>query len=228
MIRGIDENKIFRDIDDYYRGIFSVYEFNNAKSVTIRDRRKARAHFKKILKETKENPPSFVDSRDKLVEVLIFCLMPNHLHLLVRQLKDGGIFKFMKKLGSGYGRYLNKKYQRKGYVFQNRFVAVSIKNDRQLKIIFAYIHSNPVSLIEPKWRDRGIKNLEKVIKSIENYKWSSYQDYIDKQNFPSVTEREFLLETMDGKENCKRFIKDWLKYRGKIKEDGQINKSILE
>jgi len=228
VIRGIDGNKIFKDINDHYRGIFSIYEFNNAKPVIIRDRRKVRAHFKTILKKAKENPPSFVDSRDRLVEISAFCIMPNHLHLLVRQLKDGGIFKFMKKLGSGYGRYFNQKYQRKGYVFQNRFVAVRIKNDRQLKIIFVYIHSNPVSLIKPKWRERGIKNLEKVIKFIENYKWSSYQDYLDKQNFPSITEREFLSETIRGKRGCRQFMKDWLKYQGKVKEDERINKLMLE
>jgi len=230
VIRGIDENKIFKDIGDHYRGIFSIYEFNDVKPVIIRDRRKARVHFKKVLKGAKENPPLFVDSRDKLVEILAFCIMPNHLHLLVRQLKNDGVFKFMKKFGSGYGRYFNEKYHRKGYVFQNRFVAVRIKNDRQFKIIFAYIHSNPASLIEPKWREIGIKNLEKVINFIENYKWASYQDYIGKQNFPSVTEREFLLETMGGKRGCKQFMKDWLKYRGKIKEkeEGKIKKLMLE
>lgn len=219
VIRGIDENRLFKDIDDYYRGIFSMYEFNNAKAVAIKDRRKARLHFKKILKKAKENPPLFVDFRDKLVEVLAFCIMPNHLHLLVKQLRDGGITKFMRKLGAGYGRYFNKKYNRKGYVFQNRFVSVHIKDDNQLKIVFAYIHGNPISLLEPKWKEKGIKNLEKVIKFIENYKWSSYQDYIGKQNFPSVTERKFLLEIMNGKNGCKKFMKDWLEYRGRVREE---------
>lgn len=206
-----------------------MYEFNNAKAVAIKDRRKVRRHFKKLLREAKKNPPIFVDSRDKLVEVLAFCIMPNHIHLLLRQLKDGGIFKFMKKFGSGYGRYFNKKYSRKGYVFQNRFLAVHIRTDKQLKIIFAYIHSNPLSLLIPKWRELGIniKKLNKAIKFIENYKWSSYQDYIGKQNFPSVTEREFLLEIM-GKENgCKQFMRDWLIYRGMVKEE-KLDEFVLE
>jgi len=227
VLRGIDGKKLFKDIGDHYRGIFSIYEFNNAEHVAIKDRRKARVRFKKILKEAKENPPPFVDSRDKLVEVLAFCIMPNHLHLLLRQLQDEGIFKFMKKLGSGYGRYFNTKYDRKGYVFQSRFVSVRIKNDNQLKVVFAYIHSNPVSLIIPKWKERGIKNLEKVIKFIENYKWSSYQDYIGKQNFPSVAEREFLLETIGGENGCRLFMKDWLEYRGKVKEE-KFNELMLE
>lgn len=228
VIRGIDENRIFKDINDHYRGIFSMYEFNNAKAVTIKDKRKTRVHFKKMLKKAKKNPPLFVDSRDRLVEVLAFCIMPNHLHLLVRQLKDGGITKFMRKFGAGYGRYFNAKYKRKGYVFQNRFVAVRIKNDSQLKIVFAYIHSNALSLIMPKWRERGIKNLKQAIQFLENYKWSSYQDYIGKQNFSSVTEREFILEMMGGERGCKKFMKDWLEYRGKIKEEEKIDELMLE
>ncbi|MEK9135027.1 MAG: transposase [Patescibacteria group bacterium] len=227
VIRGIDENRIFKDINDHYRGIFSIYEFNNAKAVAIKDRRKVRLHFKKILKKAKENPPLFIDYRDKLVELAAFCFMPNHLHLLIRQLKDGGITKFMRKLGAGYGRYFNTKYKRKGHVFQNTFLAIHIKNDRQLKIVFAYIHSNALSLIMPKWKERGIKKLKEAIQFIENYKWSSYQDYIGRQNFPSVTERKFLLELMSGEKGCKNFMEDWLKYRGKVKEE-EFNKLMLE
>ena len=228
VIRGIDGNKIFKDIDDHYRGIFSMYEFNNAKPVLIKDRRKIRAHFKKIIKKEKDNPPAFIDSRDKLVEVVVFCIMPNHLHLLLRQLKEGGIIKFMRKLGAGYGRYFNIKYKRKGYVFQNRFVAVRIKDDNQLKIVFAYIHSNALSLIMPKWKEKGIKNLKKAVQFLECYKWSSYQDYIGKQNFPSVTERAFILEVVGGRGGCQKFMNDWLKYRGKIKEEEKLDESMLE
>jgi len=218
VIRGIDENKIFKDIDDHYRGIFSIYEFNNVKPVIIRDRRKARVHFKKVLKGAKENPPLFVDSRDKLVEILAFCFMPNHVHLLVKQIKDKGITKFMRKFGTGYGGYFNRKYNRKGYVFQNRFLAVPIKNDNQLKIVFVYIHTNPIALIEPKWKERGIKDPERAIKFLEDYKWSSYPDYLSKNNFPSVTERSFILKLMERDQACKEFVEDWIRYKGEIKE----------
>ena len=147
FLRGIDGKTLFKNIDDYYRGIFSIYEFNNIKSVLIKDRRKIRIRFKRKCIKTTGEPLLFVDSRDKLVEILAFCIMPNHLHLLLRQVKDGGIFKFMKKLGSGYGRYFNKKYNRKGYVFQNRLVAVHIENDDQVMIIFGYNHSHEVPLL---------------------------------------------------------------------------------
>jgi putative transposase len=156
------------------------------------------------------------------VEVLAFCVMPNHLHLLLKQLKENGITNFMKKFGVGYGGYFNRKYHRKGYVFQNRFVAVPIKTDDQLKTVFVYIHTNPISLIEPKWKEVGIKDPEKAIEYVENYKWSSYPDYIGKKNFPSVTERDFILKVMGGKEGCKDFVDNWIRYKGKIKEFSEL------
>lgn len=232
VVRGIDENLIFNDINDHYRGIFSIYEFNNAKQVVIRERRKARMKIKEEIKKvsqefqklTKEanRDPSSVDSRDKLVEVLAFCLMPNHLHLLLRQLKEGGIIKFMGKFGTGYGGYFNRKYIRQGHVFQKRFTAVHIENEDQLKVVFVYIHTNPISLIEPKWKELGIKNPEKVIEFIENYKWSSYPDYIEKKNFPSVTDREFILKIMGGEQGCKEFVENWIRYKGKIREFAEL------
>ena len=125
----------------------------------------------------------------------------------------------MRKLGAGYGGYFNRKYKRKGHLFQSRFRAIHIKTDKQLQIVFVYIHTNPTSLIEAKWKEKGIRNPKKVIEFLENYKWSSYLDYINKKNFSSVTERKFLLEVMGGEENCKKFLKDWIQYKNKINFD---------
>ncbi len=222
VLRGIDDNLIFKDINDYYRGIFSIYEFNTTKPITIQKRRKIRARIKKTIRDSGRDPVSTSDERDKLVDILAFCFMPNHIHLLVKQLKDEGIVKFMNKLGAGYGGYYNRKYKRKGYVFQNRFSAVHIKDNNQLKIVFVYIHTNPTAFIESKWKEKGIKESQKVIKFLEDYKWSSYQDYIGKKNFPSVTERNFILEVMQKEQGCKEFVDYWIKYKGKIREFAEL------
>lgn len=229
VIRVIDDNLLFKDIDDYYRGIFSIYEFNTKEPIVIRVQRQVRAKIKKIIRETKNflektnRDRISVDVRDKLVEVLTFCFIPNHLHLLLRQIKDDGITKFMTKLGIGYGGYFNRKYGRKGYVFQNRFSAIHIKTEEQLKTVFVYIHTNPISLIEPKWKEIGIKNPEKAIEFVENYKWSSYPDYIGKKNFPSVTDRELILKIMGGEKGCKEFVEAWIKYKGKIRQFAELS-----
>ncbi len=89
--RAIDDNLIFKNTDDYYRGIFSIYEFNNTKPTTIQARRIIRANIKKQNRD----PISIIDERDKLVEIFAFCFMPNHIHFLVRQLKENTSAKVM-------------------------------------------------------------------------------------------------------------------------------------
>ncbi|MEK7080759.1 MAG: transposase [Patescibacteria group bacterium] len=227
ILRAIDNNLLFKNTDDYYRGVFSIYEFNNASPVSIRNRRKARAAFKTAYRGrdsvSTEGLVIEPDKRDKLVEVMSFCLMPNHVHLLARQIKDGGIIKFMSKIGGGYGGYFNRKYKRKGYVFQDRFERVLIKNDNQLRIVFVYIHANPLSLIEPGWKELGIKNPEKAQSFLEKkYKWFSYPDFIGGKSFPSVTDRDFLLDVMGGEERCKNAENDWIYHKAKIAKFSDI------
>lgn len=215
ILRGLDDNLIFKDANDYYRGFFSIYEFNNANPIEIRKRRLARKTEK--AKEKSGVPDSaIIEKRDKLVEVLCFCFMPNHIHLLVKQSTDGGLIKFMNKMGSGYAGYFNRKYSRKGYVFQNRFRSVHIEDDNQLRIIFNYIHMNPASLIEPGWKEIGIKNQKEVGEFLQDYKWSSYKDYIGQENFKSVTERNFLSEFLGGINGCREAIENWVDYKSKL------------
>jgi len=211
VIRGVGDFEIFRDDNDYYRAIFSLYEFNTTEPIEIREQRRKRKLFKNAGGQSS-------GTRDLLVEILAFCFMPNHIHLLVRQLKDGGITQFMRKFGTGYATYFNKKYNRKGHLFQGRFKAVHVKDNEQLKTVFVYIHANPISLIEPKWKENGIKNSQKVIEFLENYKWSSYSDYLGKKNFPSVTKRDFLLKVMGGIEGCREFVNGWVGYKKEPKD----------
>jgi len=221
ILRGLDNNLIFKDTNDYYRGIFSIYEFNNSNPVEILKRRRARRKEKKREKGGDPMSAAF-DKRDRFVDVQCFCFMPNHIHLLMKQLKDGGITKFMRKVGAGYGRYFNTKYKRKGYVFQNSFRAVCIGDDRQLQTVFNYIHLNPASLVDPGWKENGINNPEKVGKFLEDYKWSSYLDYIGRNNFSSVTERNFLADFLGGARGCDLSMKDWIKYKKALIENQKL------
>jgi len=236
IVRALDDNLIFKNTDDYYRGIFSIYEFNTSESVTIQRRREERAYFKKISENlvptlirghrvSTDSEPA--DLRDKFLDVVSFCFMPNHIHLLLRQLKENGISKFMQKVGVGYGKYFNGKYERKGHVFQDTFKAVHIKDDNQFKTVVPYIFTNPTALIEPGWKELGIRNhsTEEVVKFLKEYKWSSYQDCIGIKNFPSVTERKFLLEIMGGEQGLNGAVGNWITRK---KDIGQFSDLFLE
>lgn len=219
VLRGVEQRQIFLDEIDYYRGIFSLFEFNNANPVSIKERRKDRSRFKKQIArgQTSDN-----FERILLVEILAFALMPNHLHLLLRQIKSKGISLFVQKLGTGYASYFNRKYKRSGHLFQGRFHAVHVKTDEQLERVFIYIHTNPVAIIESKWKERGIKNRARAKYFLKNYRWSSYLDYIGKKNFPSVSERKFLLKTIGGEKRCGDLISQQIDYNGSFCDSEKI------
>ncbi|MEK7173173.1 MAG: transposase [Patescibacteria group bacterium] len=243
-LRRIADKILFKDTNDYFRGVFDIYEFNNINHVSITKRRRDRAQFKKRALEIGRGltPAKFgwgltpsnlaqiqqvivePDKRIKLVEVLSFALMPNHLHLILRQLVDKGISLFMQKFGSGLAAYFFERYyanmKKKGHFFQDRFNAVHIVDDRQLQVAFVYDWANPIALIEPGWKEKGIKNPVKAKRFLEQYKWSSYQDCIDIKNFPSIIEAEknFIMETMGGADGCRRAVNDWILQKGEIAE----------
>jgi len=210
-IRGVDGRIVFVDENDDWRGIFSLYEFNTTEPVTIRKKRKEREQWKRVAmaKITGQIQP---DKRDKLVEIIAFVFMPNHIHLLLRQLKLDGISIFMQKFNSGYTVYFNNKHQRRGHLFQGRFKAKHIDGDEYLKTVFTYIHTNPISIIYPGWKEKGVINKKTAVDFLENYRWSSYLDYIGKKNFPSVTNREYLTKIFNSQKTIKEFVNGWIRH----------------
>jgi len=212
VLKTIEGLKLFRDERDYLRMIHDLFEFNDEDPVPSNFRVSQKLILtRKLLVSSKRK------KRKMVVEILAFCLMPNHIHLLVRQLREGGISKLMRKIGAGYGLYYNQKYGRSGRIFGGRYKIVLIENNEQLKTVFVYIHTNPIAIIFPNWKEKGIKNLEEAIKFLEEkYRWSSYPDYLDKQNFPSLTNREFLTKVMEGIEGCREFVNGWLKFKKKL------------
>ncbi len=226
--RSVGDTVIFKDEDDFYRGIFSIYEFNNLNPVSILRRRQERKTEKMMEKITMSQSeavrcptPYSLDVRDKFVEVFAFSFMPNHFHLIVRQLQNNGIVQFMKKVNGGFANYFNGKYKRKGHLF-NKFYPVHIKDDGQLKNAFTYVHTNLISLIEPGWKEHGIKNTKKVKEFLENNKRHSYPDYLGKKSFTSVTDRDFLLEIMGGPEGCRSDVNNWILHKKDVNDFHKI------
>lgn len=99
-------------------------------------------------------------------EIYAYCLMSNHIHLLI---KSNEISILMKSIGGKYAQWFNLKYERKGHLFQDRFLSEAIEDEKYLVTVLRYIHQNPVAA--------GIVN------KIEDYKWSSYEGFIKKNSF---------------------------------------------
>lgn len=103
------------------------------------------------------------------VDILVFCLMPNHFHILVKQTADAGISRFVSKFCDSYSKYFNIKHDRVGPLFQGPFKAVRVESEEQLIHLSRYIHLNPVSSFL-------IKESE-----LDTYSWSSLPEYLKPQ-----------------------------------------------
>lgn len=191
--RSVEGRKIFVDAEDHYRAIHDLYEFNDEESAeNVYYRMKA-------LKSYETRSHKITQKKKKpLVEILAYVLMPNHYHLLLRQLLEGGITNFMHKFGVGFAMYFNQKYSRTGTLFQGPFRAVHVKETAHFIHLPFYIHANPLDLKFPEWRDGKIRNPPEAMKYLENYRWSSFPDYIGKHNFPSVISKSFLTDVVGG------------------------------
>jgi putative transposase len=213
--RGVEKRNLFCDKKDYYRFIHNLFEFNDKKPVL-----NVGYYFENNLEPVQIKP------RKLLVEILAFCLMPNHFHLLLRQKVDNGITTFMRKLGTGYTNYFNQKHTRVGPLFQGAFKSKRIKNQIQLLYIPHYIHLNPLDIITPEWRENKLKNLEQATTFLNSYKWSSYLDYAGEKNFPSVTNRNYITQMYGSGTSIdyKTDLIEWLKNL----ETGPIKDTFLE
>jgi len=142
-----------------------------------------------------------IDYSKKLVEIIAYCLMPTHLHLVLKQLKEGGISKFMKLILGSYSQYLNSKLERKGPLWEGRFKNVRVKNDDQLLHLTRYIHINPVTA--------------SLVDKPEDWEFSSYREYIG----TNLTEKNicsFSDYLSIEPESYKKFVNDHIDYQKKL------------
>ncbi len=195
--RGVEKRPIFLNKKGYSRflELTNYYRFANCPVKF--------SQLKVLSHEAKEDLLGKLNSQaDKLVEILAFCLMPNHIHFLLKQLKDGGISKFMNKTCSGYSHYFNVLNLRVGPLFQGNFKAVRIETDEQLIHVSRYIHLNPVTsyLIE--------------FGHLESYNFSSYPEYIGKRaGFCNTKEVLAYFKTVQVYKN---FVKDQVDYARRL------------
>ncbi len=215
--KSIDKRRIFLNDKDYFRFIHDLFEFNNEDPINTSSYyfiQRSRNKFY-VLEGRKIRKP-----RKLLVNIHAFCLMPSHYHLLINEVKEGGIIKFMQKLGAGYVRYFNNKYKRKGTIFESRYKSILVSKSNHFLNLPYYIHLNPLDVKFPEWRERKMKDYNKAIEYLNNYRWSSHMDYSGIKNFPSVTDRKLLLDVFGGEEKYKQSINKWLKEMkiGSIKE----------
>lgn len=164
---GNGDRLIFLDNEDKERFVALLYLVNGSKSFDFID--------------IPFGQEFIFDRGDPLVAIGAWCLMDNHYHLLVREITEGGISRFMHRLATSYTMYFNARHKKRGSLFEGRFRAKYLDSDSYLRYMFAYIHLNPIKMIEPKWKILGLNDRQKVLDFLNRYAFSSYFDYLDQK-----------------------------------------------
>ena len=216
--RGVEKRKIFSEDLDYLRAIHDLYEFNDIETVINVNQRFN--GFRKPIKSEKR--------KERLVDLGVWSLMPNHYHIFSSPIKDKGLTAFHKKFGAGFANFFNTKYERSGALFQGRYKKVLVDNDAQALQLICYIHANPLDLWKPNWKEKGLTSSEikNALKFLEGYRWSSHMDWWGIKNFPSLLDKSFMSRFFDNPEEYQKFFIDWLRYYEKNVQD--IQKIIME
>jgi len=187
--RGVDKRKIFLRRSHYKRFVETI---------------------RRLLQTGSATPgPIPLDKKKALKSKLNFtcyCLMPNHYHVLVRQLDENGITEFMHKLNTSYTKYFNFAHKRTGRLFEYTFQAVHIKTDEQLLHVSRYIHLNPI--------------VGNITRSLRGYSFSSYPEYLGLVRDGLCRSEEILGFFREGsaKKAYQRFVMDQADYAKRLHE----------
>ena len=139
MLRGVNRQPIFEQEDDYQKFVFILHDMVSPKD-----------EFKRPM------PPRCA--------IYAYCLMPNHVHLLIQE-KEESIAEVMKKVATRYAMYFNYKYEHYGHLFQDRFKSEPVNDEAYFLTFLQYIHQNPVA--------------GRLCRQIEDYGWSSWWEHVN-------------------------------------------------
>jgi putative transposase len=161
MNKSIAGYEIFNSKDDFIRitqmlRFFSLKERYFKFSQLVGSVGFEKKGFEQTMAEIEKN-------QKNLVEIIAYCIMPTHFHILVKQTEDGGVSNFVGCVSNSYARYFNNKYNRKGHLWSDKFKSVIVDSDEQLLHLTRYIHLNPVTA--------------GIVEDPSDWKWSSYDEY---------------------------------------------------
>jgi len=151
-------------------------------------------------------PPNW-PKKDPLVKILCYCLVPNHFHLLLKEIRKNGISKFMHKLSTGYTNYFNIRYKEVGSVIQGGYKGRTVTGDIYLQHLSVYIQVINVLELFPGGLEKALKDISKALKFVEEYPFSSYQDFIGLRK-SLIIDEDILGEIFSIPRDYKNFVCD--------------------
>jgi len=163
--RGAHKALIFNDQSDYWRFLYSLYLSNS--------------NIPFVFAEISERNIFALDRGQVLVDIIAYCLMPNHYHIYVKENEPGNITKFIRRLSTAYTMYYNKKYDHSGTIFQGRYKAKPVVDEIYSATLINYIHLNPFGIEVPDLSKDGKADYAKEAYDYSRkYDYSSLKDYL--------------------------------------------------
>ena len=199
--RGVARQLTYRNRRDYLRFIELMNYYVNV-DVTPR-------YSKFIMLPFLERTQILSDLAKKknfLVEIISFCLMPNHFHMIIKQTREGGVTQFLQNVANSYVRYFDTKYHREGPLYQGRFKSIHIESDEQLLHVVRYVHLNP-------YTSYIVKDLEKLLL----YQYSSLPVFLNTQTNPFISLQQ-IRSYFKRVDDFKQFTLDQGDYQRKLSD----------
>ena len=199
--RGTDKRNIFSDLADQERFIQSMKEFNALNPIgSIYEH--CRSQFgSKASKNGKKDK--------RLVNIVAYCLNPNHYHFILEQVLDGGIEKFMQRIGTGYTMYFNNRYKRAGSLFQGVFKSSHIDSNEYLLHSSVYVNLN-----------------NRVHKIDDDLSWNSWNEYVGEKS-SDFCKKDIILGQFNNSNEYKEFAESSLEDILRRKEAEKELESLL-
>ncbi|MFQ5540689.1 MAG: transposase [Candidatus Paceibacteria bacterium] len=185
--RGTDKRNLVMDNLDRRRFVRNLYEMNDKRPVD---------HIDRIPDIRRRVNTKRRQEREPFVQIHAWCLMNNHYHLLVSEIAEGGVSKFLKKLNMGYSKYFNARHERSGTLFQGKTKKILVEREAHFMWILHYIHFNPLDYFKQagNWRNQCLTKPERAIEWLKQYHWSSFRDYAGEETFPEIVTGSFMFE----------------------------------
>ncbi len=162
--RGAHKTEIFKDANDYIRMVKLLYIANNTRPF--------------VMSSLPQNV-FCVEKDETLVDIVAYCLMPNHIHIAIKTTENQLITKFMRKLCTAYSCYFNLKYHHSGTIWQGKYKSKEEFDDTNIDVLIKYIHMNPYTLKnKPIELENQLAILEDAVGFAKEYEYSSFKDYL--------------------------------------------------
>jgi len=138
--------------------------------------------------------------KNDLVQIIAYCLMPTHFHLILKQLENEGISKFIGNILNSYTRYFNVKHKRRGPLWEAKFKNVLVGNDEQLLHLTRYLHSNPTTAL--------------LVEKPEEWIYSSYKEYLGENDEVALCDFKDVIDI--NPKSYRKFVNDRISYQREL------------